>query len=660
LSVAGLLALHAACAINSLMRENPTIDEVVHLPAGITYWQTGTFKLYHHNPPLIKLVAAVPALLSAPVMDPLYQSVWWKSDPPNKAGFAHEFAERNAHLYFELFERARLVMPLFSVLGGLIVFLWSRRLFGAEGGLLSLTLWTFCPNLLAHARLITTDVGATSLGVGATYLFSRYLEQPSWRRAALAGLALGFAELSKFSMLLLYAVWPFLWLVRELFTWQGAGAVRRLVRAVAQGLLMVAISVLTIDIGYGFEDVGQPLGRFEFVCGTLTRPVATGDARPRSQDQMLDLAWRHRVNRFRGTLLELLPVPLPKHYVLGFDDQKLEAEGIPKIWLNPRAFGDPNEVTTYPVYLDGVLRQTGWWYYYFDALAYKVPEGTLALVGLALLVLACVPRARVSWPDEITLLTVPVIVMSVMSFGTNINLGLRYVLPVFPYLFISAGRLAPWSSGIVNRAWRRAARIAVGGCAAATVLSAIWIHPHYLAYFNWASGGPSNGSAHLIDSNLDWGQDLVNLRSWLRAHAPDEPVGLAYFGQINPRIFAARGDPISWYLAPARPGTVMDPPPPNRRVIATDLPPSHRPGAPGERLRPGLYAVSASLVRGLPWRVYDNHPTRWAPWEAKEHAFSYFEKLTPTDSIGHSIFIYRVTPEIAARLSYIWPDANYE
>ena len=169
-----------------------------------------------------------------------------------------------------------MVMPVFSILGGLVVFDWSRRLHGSRGGLLSLCLWVFCPNILAHCRLVTTDVGSTALGVAATFVFWLYLRSPSWRGAAAAGVMLGLAELTKFSMLLLYAVWPLFWLVRLILVtpaaegctgpWSGAG----------HGLLVVAMSILVIDAGYGFEGVGIPLERFEFASAMLTKPVAAG------------------------------------------------------------------------------------------------------------------------------------------------------------------------------------------------------------------------------------------------------------------------------------------------------------------------------------------------------------------------------------------------
>ena len=135
--------------------------------------------------------------------EPLYQLKAWKAEAPVQATFAHHFAALNARRYFEIFQIARLTMPLFALFGALVVFMWSRRLYGEWGGLLSLTLWVICPNVLAHSRLITTDMGATAFGVAATYVFWTYLQKSNWRWAVAAGLMLGLAQLTKFSMLVL-------------------------------------------------------------------------------------------------------------------------------------------------------------------------------------------------------------------------------------------------------------------------------------------------------------------------------------------------------------------------------------------------------------------------------------------------------------------------
>ena len=640
--VALLLGVHYALAFDSLSRENPTIDEIAHLPAGISYWETGRFKLYHHNPPLSKLVAALPVVLARPVTEPLYALTSWTSDPPSQATFGGSFAVFNAPRYFELFRLARSVMPLFSMVGGLAIFAWSTRLYGRAGGLLSLALWCLCPNVLAHARLVTGDVAGATMGLAATFAFWSYLRRPTWRAAVLAGVLLGLAELTKFSLLLLYAYWPLMWLARLAIERDFAGWPRRLARDAGQGVAIVAISLGVIAAGYGFERLGQPLGSFEFQSRSLTRPIVPPpglEGKPRGPHWIAELARRHRVNRFRGTWLEHVPSPLPYHFLAGFDDQRIETEGIPRSWVDPEA--GPGETSGYPVYLDGTLRETGWWYYYLACLAYKVPEGTILVVGLSALALVAGRRSRSGWFAELAVTAFPLIVLFAMTALTDINLGIRYVLPVFPFAFVGAGRVVPWSAGLGLRARRGVRALVVVGLGL-TATQVAMIHPSYLASFNWVSGGPDRGSDHLIDSNLDWGQDLVTLRGWLAANRPGQPVGLAYFGQINPNIFRLRDEAFPWFLPPVEPGKIA---------------PMYRSPAligPADRLRPGVYAVGASMVRGLPWRLYDGgDPLQtWAPaWDAHKGAFGYFAELTPVAKVGHSIFVYDLTQADCDRLN---------
>ena len=657
LAVVVLLAVHLALAERSLVVENPTIDEVVHMPAGLTYWQKGTFRLYHHNPPLVKMIASLPVLMAGPVMDPLYQMKSWADRDPSPTTFSQTFAFVNADRYFELFQLARMVMPLFTILGGLVVFAWSSRLYGAWGGLLSLALWVFCPNILAHGRLVTTDAGSTVLGAAATYVFWRYLRSPSWKWAVAAGLALGVAQLSKFSMLVLYAVWPFLWLVRLGLVPAVEGWGKRIGRGLGHGALIVALSVLTIDAGYLFEGVGKPLGSFEFASGTLTSPPPGGIRTPPETKNVLYASiWPFAQNRFRGTFLENLPAPLPEHYLLGFDEQKVEADGIPKRFQRAGqalAAGDietarreatsaDRSVSGYPVYLNGELRQSGWWYYYFATLAYKVPEGTWLIVLASVVALAVARRSREAWADEVAVWTVPVVVLLAMSFLTDINLGLRYVLAIFPYVYIQAGKVVPWVEGFAGRS-RTIGRSLIAGCLGLTIAATLAIHPHYLAYFNQISGGPNRVPARLIDSNLDWGQDLVGLREWCRRNIPDEPIGLACFGQINPSIFTVRGDRFDWFLPPVRPDLIR----------STFDAPGARVVGPAKELKPGYYAVSATLLYGLHWRLYDSTPyyqEAWQPaWAASSDAFAYFRLFEPIARIGHSIYVYKLSEADVAR-----------
>jgi hypothetical protein len=336
--------------------------------------------------------------------------------------------------------------------------------------------------------------------------------------------------------------------------------------------------------------------------------------------------------------------------LLGFDEQKIETEGIPEYYFRPNLPHDDSKTTGYPVYLDGQLRRGGWWYYYLATLAYKVPEGTWVLVGLAGFVLIVSKRSRAPWADEIAVLAFPLVFLGAMSFLTDICLGLRYILPIFPYVFIATGKVIPWASGLTGRG-KWPARGLVGASLLATSVATATIHPDYLAYFNWVSGGPNRGAEHLIDSNLDWGQDLIKLDRWLKANRPGQKVGLAYFGQINPSLLRLAGGGFDWFLPPALPGTIEP-----MEGVKTNLV-----VGPARRLTPGLYAVSASLVRGLPYRLYDSTSLTaprisWLPaWNMRgEDAFSYFRELTPVARVGHSIYVYEVTAKDCARLAPLW------
>ena len=222
----------------------------------------------------------------------------------------------------------------------------------------------------------------------------------------------------------------------------------------------------------------------------------------------------------------------------GFDEQKIEAEG------------------GYPVYLNGQIRRSGWWYYYICTLLYKVPEGTWLLVLLSLAAAAATVRSPVARADELMLWSTPAVVLFSMSFLTDINLGIRYVLGIFPYVFIATGKVVPWILGM-----RAIGKYFIGTAAAAALALSIAatasIHPHYFAYFNWSSGGPERVPPRLIDSNLDWGQDLVGLERWWKKTIPGERIGLVYFGQINPSLFALRGESFPWFLPPIPAGQVQ-------------------------------------------------------------------------------------------------------
>ena len=210
-AVAVLLAIHAGLLAYGAVVHSPTYNEPAHLVAGISYWQFGRFDVYCVNPPLVRMVAAIPVLLAG------CQTDWTSfSGGPvrrSESAIASNFCTANGDRTIWLMTIARWGCIPFSLLGGYICFRWGRELYGSAAGLLSLTLWCFCPNIIAHGQLITCDAAAAACGVAACYTFWHWLKSPTWWNTISSGLVLGIAELTKTTLVILYPLWPLLWLI---------------------------------------------------------------------------------------------------------------------------------------------------------------------------------------------------------------------------------------------------------------------------------------------------------------------------------------------------------------------------------------------------------------------------------------------------------------
>lgn len=197
--VIALLVAHAGLLLYSLRQNFVTVDETGHLVAGISNWDTGGFTLYRVNPPLPRMLAVLPVLIANPERN--YRNL--KDDPGLRTEWrvGRDFMVANASEYFDLMCMARLVGIAWSLLGGYLIYSWARRLYGGVAGCLGLGIWSFGPNVLGHAQLMTPDIPATVAGLAATYIFWCYLRSPSWKLAIFSGLMLGVAELTKFTLL---------------------------------------------------------------------------------------------------------------------------------------------------------------------------------------------------------------------------------------------------------------------------------------------------------------------------------------------------------------------------------------------------------------------------------------------------------------------------
>lgn len=161
-----LLVMHGLLLAWGALRHSPTWDEVGHLPSGVGHLRFGKFEYYRANPPLVRMVAAVPVLLFAPEMS--WERYRLTITGRSEFDVGYDFIKANGEQSFWYFTLARWACIPFSLLGAYVSFRWARELYGDLAGILAITLWCFAPNMLAHGQLLTPDVGGTAMGVAAS------------------------------------------------------------------------------------------------------------------------------------------------------------------------------------------------------------------------------------------------------------------------------------------------------------------------------------------------------------------------------------------------------------------------------------------------------------------------------------------------------------
>jgi hypothetical protein len=178
-------------------------------------------------------------------------------------------------------------------------------------------------------------------------------------------------------------------------------------------------------------------------------------------------------------------------------------------------------------YLLGMRSETGWWYYFPVVFAVKSTMAALAAAGLLLAAGLWQAWKRQSISPMALGLALPPLLYFASSMTSGINIGMRHILPVYPFLYVGAAAWlatrANWRPGVTVLALIVA--LQMGECARIT--------PDYLAFFNELAGGPGRGPEYLVDSNIDWGQDVKKLGLWLDAHTGKRRARVYYFGNAQ-------------------------------------------------------------------------------------------------------------------------------
>lgn len=606
--LAALLSLHAVLLACSGWQQSPTLNEPGHLLAGLHHWRTGEFTLYRVNPPLIRLVASIPAAAIGHAED--WSGYYEHVGARPVFDMAEDFIATNGRdslLYFRL---ARWSLIPFSLLGAWVCFAWAKDLFGHASGLMAAALWCFSPMVLGHASMIAPDAHATALGLAACYTFWRWLEVPTWRQAIITGVVLGLAELSKTTMILFYPLWPLLWIA---YRWRERSEMSLMRWRDEAGMLLLrmVIGIYVLNLGYLGEGSFTQLKEFRFVSELLAGDKETGGVIG---------------NRFADNWVGAIPVPLPANYVVGIDLQQRDFENFSR-----------------PSYLRGRYEAKGWWYYYGYAILVKAPLGTLGLILLAFTTAIFGVGPRIAERDAMILLAPAVVIFAVASSKSGFSHHSRYILPCVPFVFIWISGLATFVTTFITTAraiWRRPTlaasisrrRVVSSAVGLSTLLLMSWsivsslaIYPHSISYFNEVAGGPKNGPAHLLNSNIDWGQDLMFLEKWIKNQKPGDitSVHLAFYNYYNPfDLEIQRIEP--W---PFRKG----------EADKVDVP-------------DGLYAISVNLLYEFPWPVRDRDGKRYF---IDNRPMAYLRTQDPIGWAGYSIRIFSADQ---VRAAYAAPE----
>lgn len=467
-----LAAVVATLAITSVRLDSATADEGAHIAAGLIKLRHGWLSFFAEQPPLMNVISALP--LASVEMDD-----WWRTTLHTRGHWAagQRLLYESGNDAYRLLFLARLpTIALFLALCFAVYLFVVSETHSRTWGLFAFALTGFCPNLLAHGRLATVDLGMTAFAFFAfvaTMLVLRRHHHLSRTKAvmlgALAGLFGMCAILSKTSGAI---VVPFLALIVALHAWRRR-TWKPLLAPVLAALATAVVMLYAVTFGLASD---------EFL-----------------RTQHGDTPW--------------LLIPWVQYQV--------HIDAI-RGWFQS---GHEN-----PQFLLGEFSRTGWPHYYLVAFLLKTPLGALVLTVLAL---AASFRRR-SFGAHAALLFV--VLFFAISATSRISLGLRYVLPVYPFLFAAIAILLPRVVTDRKRATFVTLMLAwhVGASLAA------W--PSYLSYFNELIGSHRNADRFLIDSNLDWGQDLRRLGLWM--HENDVPfIRVDYFGAGDIRYeLGARGE----------------------------------------------------------------------------------------------------------------------
>jgi len=608
--VVGLLGLMLGLAFFSILGDANTMDELAHTGAGYSYIVKQDMRLNPEHPPLLKDLAGLSIWLGSKITKTQInfpdQIKAWQEEINGQWDFGRQFLFHSGNEADKIILWARLPMILIMLLLGFYVFKWARERYGRKAGLIALFLYALSPTFLAHGRLVTTDVGAAAAFFIATYYLIKWLQDSTKKNLIIAGLVFGLALLTKFSLALLIPYFGIITLIWMIASKQWKPIV---------GLILIGIIAMALVYPvYLFHTWNYPMERqiadAEHNLATYGNRLYADSALWMNEQTIL----RPYGQFFTGLLMVI-----------------------------QRASGGNT------AYFLGKISNVAWPSYFPIVFLIKVP---LALLILTLIAIYGPWRSKYlglgnpknskerkffGWIKKYFTEIALFIFLGIYwytSITSNLNIGVRHVLPVFPILYILiAGQISKLLSmppgPILEKIKLTPKKLLVSVkmtikaysklCLKYLILiillvwyafGAIQVYPHFITYFNESVGGPSQGYKYVTDSNLDWGQDLRRLADFVEENNIQK-IYVDYFGgdDINYRL----GDKYELWWGDRNPN---------------DLP------------QDSWLAVSASFLQG-------GRGITVKGLNEKTDYYNWLNEYEPVTIIGNSIFIFKVRPQNA-------------
>lgn len=579
-----ILTVASILAVASAWNDSLIVDEIPHVGAGYSYVRMFDMRLNPEHPPLAKALAALP-LRFMTLDESVFETSQWQIDVNGQWNFGRRLIFDSGNNAILITHLVKIPMLSFFVIAGIFVFLWTKKRYGSKAALLALALYAFCPTVLAHARFVTTDVPALFGIIVSSYCFIAYLKDPTVKRFWFAVLALGLALLCKFSTVLLIPYFIILAVVWMFSTGRNESNQK-------QQFLLFGKSLLIILFSFVFV-----IWPFYFIL-SFNYPV---DVQLNATQKLLAPNPHQNYARVVVWMADKPVLRSLAVYGTGLLMVVHRSEGGNQVYFN----GVVEEKTAGPKYFPFV-------YFIKEPLAWWALVATAFIFFLYSLI-STKKNRRINIPslikdhfDELAMI-LWLGIYWYTSIRSTLNIGVRHLLPIYPFtIILVSGQLSLLYHAIKRRSTSFNVRLLAYEIFLFLMLG--WfafenlsVFPYYLSYFNETVGGPKGAYRYVVDSNLDWGQDLKRLATWVDEHHIAS-IELDYFGWSNPSYYLR--DKFLWLTAKKFKG-------------AEDF--------KARNTSNGWIAVSATFIM-------NNFDTNYAWLYARK----------PVTVIGNSIFVYHI------------------